>query len=139
MARSINGGCLCGAVRYSGSADPVVAIKCYCTDCRKSSGTGHAAHLGVPKMGVAMSGKCTEHSCQADSGNTTTRGFCPTCGVCIYSANSAMPDVIFLRASSLDDVALFEPQISVYASRAPIWDPVSDKIPAFPAMPQGMP
>ena len=42
----IGGGCLCGAVRYSVSGEPVVQLYCYCTDCRKVSGTdGYAAYV----------------------------------------------------------------------------------------------
>ena len=40
------GGCLCGAVRFSISGEPVVQLFCYCTDCRQVSGTdGYAAYV----------------------------------------------------------------------------------------------
>ena len=132
---SISGGCLCGAVRYHADAEPVFSIKCYCTDCRKTSGSAHAALIGFPKSAVAIEGQITRYVSKADSGNDATRAFCPTCGAGVYALASAMPDLIFLRASTLDDVSVFKPQIAVWASRAPHWDPVSDTLPAFVTSP----
>ena len=37
MAQTLTGGCLCGAVRYKISADPIFSGKCYCEDCRKTA------------------------------------------------------------------------------------------------------
>ncbi|RYD89156.1 MAG: aldehyde-activating protein, partial [Sphingomonadales bacterium] len=34
------GGCLCGAVRYEAAGEPIVSGHCYCSDCRKASGSG---------------------------------------------------------------------------------------------------
>ena len=30
------GGCLCGALRYEATAEPLYAGLCYCADCRKA-------------------------------------------------------------------------------------------------------
>jgi hypothetical protein len=75
----------------------------------------------------------------ADSGNIVSRGFCPTCGSAIYSSNSAMPGMIFLRASSLDDPEVFQPQMVVYTKRAPSWNVIAGALPSFAAMPPQMP
>lgn len=131
----ISGGCLCGKVHYHGEAEPVFSVKCYCTDCRKTSGAGHAAHIGFSKASIKIDGPVATYDSKADSGNNVTRGFCPTCGAAIYSHNAAMPDVLFLRASTLDDVNVFQPQVIVYASRAPNWDPVNEGLPAFATVP----
>jgi hypothetical protein len=50
-----------------------------------------------------------------------------------------MPDMVFPRASSLDDPEIAKPQMVVYASRAPSWDHVDPELPAFPTMPEGGP
>src|SRR5262245_35031683 len=134
------GGCLCGAVRYESSADPAMMGHCHCVDCRRSSGTGHSSHLLVPEGAVKISGKLASYDRAADSGNVVTRGFCPVCGSAILSRNSASPGIVFLRASSLDDLEIFKPQVVVYASRAASWDAIAGGLPSFPAMPpQGPP
>lgn len=133
-----SGGCLCGAVRYQCSVEPGMAGLCHCEDCRRSSGAGHSAHLGVAESGVQMTGEMKGYARPADSGNVVTRHFCTNCGAPIYSRNAAMPGMIFLRASSLDDLEVFKPQMHVFVSRAATWDQPRAGVPAFDRMPPGM-
>lgn len=139
MSQGFSGGCLCGAVRYQSSVGPQVVAHCHCVDCRKSSGTGHCTHVVIPADAFTVSGEVKFYDHPADSGNIVSRGFCPTCGSAVYSTNSAMPDMVFTRASSLDDPEIARPQMVVYASRAPSWDYVDPELPAFPTMPEGGP
>jgi len=135
MSTPFTGGCLCGAVRYESAAAPAVGGHCQCHDCRRSSGSGHCSHLGVPKPAVSVTGDVTVYEKAADSGNMVGRAFCPTCGAAVYSVNSGMADLIFLRASSLDDPEVFQPQLAVYTSRGPSWDLIDPDLPAFEEMP----
>lgn len=132
-----SGGCLCGAVRYTIAGDPTMAAHCQCVDCRKSSGTGHCTHLVVAAAAFKVGGTVRFYDHPADSGNMVSRGFCPSCGCAVYSTNSSMPDMVFPRASSLDDPEIAKPQMVVYASRAPSWDHVDPSLPAFAEMPRG--
>lgn len=132
----LTGGCLCGAVRYEGHAEPMVTGHCYCEDCRRSSGTTHCTHAMLPAATVTFTGATSVYDRPADSGNVVSRHFCPACGSPIYSTNAGMPGFVFLRASSLDDPGQVTPQMSVYASRAPAWDILDGALPAFPLMPQ---
>jgi hypothetical protein len=70
----------CGAIRYEIAAGPVMAGHCQCRDCQRASGGGHASHIGFPRAAVKLEGKATLWDKAADSGNTVTRAFCPTCG-----------------------------------------------------------
>lgn len=135
---AIAGGCLCGAVRYVCSVEPAMAGFCQCEDCRRSSGAGHCGHLGVPEAGVAMTGATARYDRAADSGHLVSRHFCPTCGGAVFSRNDAMPGMLFLRASSLDDLEAFKPQMVVYASRGASWDTIGAGLPRFDIMPPGM-
>ena len=112
---------------------------CYCVDCRKTSGTGHCTHIGVPADGFSVTGEVRFFDKPADSGNMVSRGFCPTCGSAVYSTNSAMDGLVFPRASSLDDPNVITPGLIVYASRAAAWDHLDPALPAFPEIPEGPP
>jgi hypothetical protein len=135
MSGSITGGCLCGAVRYECAAEPVAAGHCHCEDCRRTSGTGHGSHMAVPAAAFALSGEVKTFDKPADSGNVVGRAFCPTCGGAVYSVNSGNKDLVFLRASSLNDLEVFKPQLVVYAAKAASWDLVDPSLPAFEEMP----
>jgi len=131
----VSGQCLCGAVRYQGDAEPAFQVKCYCTDCRRTSAAGHAAMIGLAREAIAVTGEVKEYRSKADSGADVARGFCPDCGAGIYANNERMPHLIVLRASTLDDPNQFVPQLVVYASRAPVWDPVVEGVPTFAEAP----
>ena len=138
MSTQFSGGCLCGAVRYTCDGEPVMSGHCHCTDCRRSSGSGHCSHLLVPEVSIALSCTMKGYARAADSGNMVERFFCPTCGAAVLSKNSGMPGLVALRASSLDDLEVFKPQMHVFTERAATWDAREPSLPAFAKMPPGM-
>ena len=139
MTKTMKGGCLCGAVTYEASGEPMIVGHCHCIDCRKTSGTGHGTIFATSEDSVRMTGALASYARAADSGNIVKRHFCQTCGSPIYNTNSAMTDMVFLRASSLDDPDQVTPQMIVYASRAPKWDVMDPRLPSFAEMPEGGP
>ncbi|HYC75567.1 GFA family protein [Brevundimonas sp.] len=139
MTTAFTGRCLCGAVSYSVEAEPGVVGDCYCTDCRRTSGTSHCTHAVIPESALTVTGEPTFYERAADSGNVVRRGFCGRCGSAIYSTNLGMPGMAFIRVSSMDDPDRAVPQMTVYASRAPSWAQVNRSYPVFETMPQGGP
>lgn len=89
----------------------------------------------VPESAFSVRGELKFYDAPADSGNLVSRGFCPNCGSPVYSTNSGMPGMIFVRASSLDDPEVFKPQMVVYTDRAASWDHGDASLPSFAAMP----
>lgn len=132
---SFTGRCLCGAVQYTCSVAPMISGHCQCEDCRRASGSGHSSHMMVPRSAVTLSGAVTAYERTADSGNRVTRAFCPVCGAPVYSLNDSSPDTMVLRASTLDDLSVFQPIAVVYASRAAPWDVIDPDLMRFDAMP----
>jgi hypothetical protein len=130
------GGCACGAVRYTVSAAPIMSGHCQCRDCQRASGTGHSSHVMVPLDAVAVRGEVRFWESRADSGNLIGRGFCPHCGTPLFSRNAAMPQAFFLRPASLDNPAQFTPQMVVYTARGHAWDTLDPALPRFDLMPQ---
>ena len=135
MAQALTGGCLCGAVRYKVSGDQIFSGRCYCNDCRKTSGTGHNAVFAVPEPTVSIKGKLTDYTKPGGSGQSITRRFCPVCGSKIASVAAAMPGMLLITAGTLDDPEKFVSQMSVFASRAPSWDRPPAGTLAFAEMP----
>ena len=45
MSGVFTGSCLCGSIQYEITGDPRVFNHCYCSRCRKASGTGHASNI----------------------------------------------------------------------------------------------
>ena len=129
------GHCLCGAVSYTINAEPVRMAQCHCKDCQRASGTGHMSLAFFNRDDVEMSGETASFGATADSGNTNTRHFCPTCGSRVYGENSARPGLIGIAVGCADDNEWFATQAVVYAKRRPGWDVTSEDVPNFEAMP----
>ncbi|MGI9235506.1 MAG: GFA family protein [Woeseiaceae bacterium] len=132
-----SGSCLCGSVKFEGN-NAQGGGHCYCVDCRKSSGSSHCSHLFVAEANVELHGDVQTYDRAADSGNIVSRSFCPKCGSPVYSHNSSMPGMIFIRASSLTDQERFQPGMIVYASRAPSWSRMDPDLATFQEMPPPM-
>lgn len=135
MSNSFKGSCLCGSVTYEYTGEPQVTLHCHCSDCRKTSGTGHSTLSVITEDGFTTKGNLTFYDRAADSGNRISRGFCGNCGSMIYSKSSGKPGALFLRVSTLDEPDTIEPAMTIYASRALPWDPAAADIGAFPEMP----
>ena len=71
------GGCLCGAIRYEITAEPLFGGHCQCRDCQHESGGGHTSFMAFPSDAVKLTGTPRFYESKADSGNTMGRGFCP--------------------------------------------------------------
>jgi hypothetical protein len=127
------GGCACGAVRYEAVAEPAFQAHCQCRMCQKGSGTGHSAVMGFPKAALTVKGKLSSWSYKADSGNTATHYFCPTCGAPIYLESGGPVSVV--TVGSLDDPGAFKPSVVVYASGGHAWDTLDPKLRRFDKMP----
>lgn len=138
MPETYSGGCACGAIRYECTADPIAAGHCHCRACQRASGAGHASHLMLPKGAMSVTGELAFYDAPADSGNIISRGFCSDCGSPVLTRNSGMPDMIAVRAASLDEPEKFQPMLVVYSENAHAWDPIQEGLPSFPGMPDQM-
>jgi hypothetical protein len=88
-----------------------------------------------PAPALKVTGAMKYYESKTDSGGTISRGFCPDCGTPILSKTTGMPDALVVKAGSLDDPKLFQPQIVLYTASAQPWDTVDEKLPSFPGMP----
>ena len=64
--QTIQGGCLCGAMRYEATGRPYNITHCHCTDCRRSSGAAFVTWASLLRTqflftrGEAKSPGCAE-------------------------------------------------------------------------------
>lgn len=135
IALPITGGCLCKAVRYSVSSAPVGARQCWCRDCQYFAAGSSTVNVIFAATDVTLTGEVKTFVSKADSGNTMTRGFCPTCGTSVTSASSARPDLLILRAGTLDHTAVAMPSMNIWTSSAPHWAHLDPAVPSTPAQP----
>ncbi len=101
----INGGCLCGAVRYTAQGELNSATVCHCRDCQKFTGAAFATLLMVPKTAFAVTGPVKTHTGTGGSGLPVLRHFCAECGSSIAEEPGTRPGMAILFAGTFDDVS----------------------------------
>ncbi|CAH0348688.1 MAG: GFA family protein [Pseudomonadota bacterium] len=130
MGISIEGGCLCGACRYSSDAEPINIRACHCRRCQKATGAPFYARVMVPLDSVAMSGPIGWFD--ADTG--VRRGFCTGCGTSLFSERQSA-NTVGLTMGSLDDPDRFAPSEHIWISCKQAWLVIDDGRPQYPEGP----
>ena len=138
MSEPMTGGCLCGAIRYEAAGEPVFALLCHCRDCQRQSGSAYGAGLRLPAAGFRVTaGDPKLYLKAADSGNTISRAFCGDCGTMVFLRVSARPDLVAIRAGTLDDPSVFRPEADIFVRSAQPWDHMDPDLPKHDTYPPG--
>jgi hypothetical protein len=133
MTAPFTGGCLCGAVRYEVSAEPVAFALCHCRDCQYVSGGEPASVVVVMRDALKVTKGATKgYTKQGDSGKSVTRHFCANCGTPMFSDVEANPDIWVVKAGSMDDPSWLKPGVVLYTDSAQPWAHMAEGIPHFP-------
>lgn len=113
----MEGGCLCGGVRYTLSGELPPAYACHCGECKKQTSSAFSMSMVVSFARLAVRGepKCYAH--RAYSGALKQCFFCPDCGTRLWNRSSASPDQVTLKVGTLDDGAAIAPQGHLWISR----------------------
>ena len=121
------GRCLCGTVQFKLTAEPQLARVCWCKDCQHLAANG-TVNFMVPTDSLSVTGELSEYSTTAASGNVITRQFCPHCGSHLFARSSARPQFRVVRVGNLDDPSSVSPIMNVWASSAPAWACLDEKL-----------
>mgnify|MGYP001033243912 FL=1 len=110
----IEGGCLCGKIKYYSKIDPLFTTVCHCSHCQKQSGTVFSIIIGVNRKSLHISGdlKCYEDI--GNSGKPVYRKFCGNCGSPIISDVSAVPDLLFIKAGTINNIKALKPTKEIW-------------------------
>ena len=87
----IQGGCLCGAVRYTVNAAPIVTRVCWCRLCQYLGAGSGTVNTCFPTAAITIEGELADYQSVADSGQRMHRRFCPICGTALFSEAEARP------------------------------------------------
>jgi hypothetical protein len=85
------GGCACGAVRYSVQGQPRIVGICHCTTCRKETGSAFSSYADWPASSFQYRGEIKTYN---------GRSFCPACGSRLFNLSD---NTVSVRIGSLDE------------------------------------
>ncbi|MDX1283217.1 GFA family protein [Shewanella colwelliana] len=124
----LQGGCLCGALRYQVSAMPFDSDYCHCSQCQKSSGAVAVSWMDFNVEQITwLKGAPTEYA----SSTTIRRGFCNQCGTSISYRSTDYPNYYTLTIASLDEPNRVPPKYHIYTDNQVAWLKIADDLPKY--------
>jgi hypothetical protein len=135
MTVSLEGGCLCGAVRYIAEVDSPSATICHCRDCQKFTGSAFAALVLVPKPGFAITGPVKTHTGTGGSGLPILRHFCSECGSSIAEEPGTRPGMVILCVGTFDNPNSVPPGREIFRDDALSFVHIAGDMPRFAKRP----
>jgi hypothetical protein len=132
MVEALTGGCLCGAVRYTYDGEVGAAGYCHCQDCRRVSGSAFGISVRVTAAGFSIiSGAPKSFVKAGDSGRPVARFFCGDCGSPLYTLPPLHPEVVFIKAGSLDDPTVVKPNRQAWTRSRVEWAGIDPSIASY--------
>ena len=130
----LEGGGVCGAVRFGATGDPLRVTICHCSWCQRRTGSAFGIEVVYREDQVAMTGDtvATYRHVSDESGRWLGDAFCSRCGSNLGFTLEAAPGIRTLPAGAFDDPSQFGPERQdfrhVYARSRRDWSDLSDKV-----------
>ncbi len=103
MTLILEGGCRCGASRYTLAVEAVPPVYCcHCRYCQRWSGSAFTEQAVVPEAALTATGPIVTYAYDTDGGATSTHRLCGTCHSRLWNDNSRLPGHVIVRAGTLD-------------------------------------
>lgn len=109
--QKLNGGCLCGDIRFQTTGQPDRVGLCHCLDCRKFHGALFHASAVFNQSAVTIKGQTRSYE---------GRHFCPKCGSSVFSCTN---DEIEVNLGSMDKTDQLMPTYELWTNRRESWLP----------------
>lgn len=118
MGLSIEGGCLCGAVRYRATAPPVSRSICHCRTCRRASGAPSVAWSSFHMDSFAfVAGTPLWYQSSPD----VVRSFCGNCGTPLTYRHVEDMETLDVTTATLDRPEQFPPTKEIWIEHKLPW------------------
>ncbi len=132
---TITGQCLCGKVSYKIEGELQMSGVCHCKNCQRQAGSAFSVLFAVGDDQIEIDGDLTTYDDHSDSGNVVHRHFCGTCGSPVKTSLPIQPGQTFIKAGTLDDTSILEPQIHFWTGSAQNWVHIDENVPQMTGNP----
>ena len=124
MTTTSEGGCLCGAIRFSVSGTPKWTAWCHCASCRKHTGAPVSAYAGFEREQVVFT---DGEPARFSSSPGVQRGFCAACGSTLTYEGDRWPTELHIHVGAFDDPEPFKPSGHAFADERISWVCLADQ------------
>ncbi|KAF8336122.1 Mss4-like protein, partial [Amanita rubescens] len=116
--------CLCGAVKFDITGDPVTFMVCHCVNCQKATGSVFMSNTFFKAKNVHITQGQDEISGYEDkatkSGRSFLRSFCSQCGANVLIGNPG-GDIIGVPVGVVDDSCDWVPRRELFTHARKPW------------------
>jgi len=128
----IEGGCRCGACRYTLAIEQLPPVYCrHCLDCQTWSGSAFTEQGVVREEAITATGPIVDYRFTSPSGSESHQRLCGTCHTRLWNTNSARPGIAVVRAGTLDASDGLQPKLHIWVKRKQPWVVLAEDVPAF--------
>lgn len=114
MSKAIKGGCLCGRVQYQVSGPFDAFHLCHCSQCRRSTGTAHAANIFTTEDRLEwLKGEALIKRYTPDEPDVISKSFCTHCGS-LVPYTSLKSGRLIIPAGSLSEPPGIDPEDNIF-------------------------
>ena len=116
------GGCVCGAVRYSLLEDPIGLHVCHCTNCQTVTGSAFLMCMPVHVRSLNLlkgDPKLVEFT--SPDGLAKRNRRCPDCGSMLWGEINGLTEILALQPGTLDDTSWLKPIAHIWTRSAQPW------------------
>jgi hypothetical protein len=124
----LDGSCLCGSLTYTCEAEPMMQVICHCRDCQRAGGAPFSYNVVAPKASFEVHGdtKAVYRTVGQETGQERERVFCSKCGSQMATFIAEMPDVVAIKAGTLNEPVGLTPEMEIWTSRRHDWIPATE-------------
>ena len=133
-----DGGCQCGAIKYSCVGEPINSVFCYCKECQLLTGSDKWSGLWFPKDKLEfIKGTPSVTTRKGDSGKDIHRMYCSECEVTVC-AEVTVGNFYSVSTSTLNENNTVKPAMLIYTASAPEWAVFPKGVPKFDILPPNL-
>lgn len=127
---TVEGGCLCGAVRFALELPSKWCAHCHCTMCRRAHGAGFVTWVGVERSQFRLIAGEDELRWYRSSPGAE-RGFCTRCGSTMLFHSTRWPTEMHVVRANVDGPIDRAPAAHVHYDDHVEWIVVNDDLQRF--------
>jgi hypothetical protein len=129
------GTCLCGAVAYVASGEPIAAVYCHCSRCRKATASAHASNIVVPVGGLRFTrGEDRRRLYRVPGANVFAQAFCGDCGGALPRVEAG-DGLSMIPLGSLDVTPPMKPSMHIHVGSRASWYDIPGGLPQHEGYP----
>ena len=118
--KALEGGCLCGNIRFRAEGVPGFPHTCSCRMCQRHTGALTAAWVEYPREAVTWTGPGGAPATWRSS-ERSSRAFCPVCGSSLGAIDDAPVVALLTGAFDKPHLLPLKPHSHSYKASRPKW------------------